>query len=105
MKKQNGFTLIELLVVLAIVAILAIVIFSFVGGHVHFKTDPDNAYRVLSLNNYKNIEVTGYRFFGCGHNDWYHTGFRATAPNGQTVTGVVCRGYWSWGKPNTIRID
>lgn len=89
MKQKNGFTLIELIIVVAIIVILVAAGMSALGGGaMGFKTD-----------------INGYRWFGCGHNDWYHTGFKANAPNGSPVTGVVCKGYWSLGKSNTIRVD
>lgn len=51
---------------------------------------------------YTNIEPTGYRFFMCSQDDFYHTGFKATK-NGKVVTGAVCEGIFLKGK--TIRYD
>lgn len=69
-------------------------------------TRPDHAMHVLQAEGYRNITITGYRFFGCdsGKNsddDW-HTGFEATGPTGIHVTGVVCEGLF---KNATVRID
>lgn len=47
-------------------------------------------------------EVTGYRFFACSEDDWYHTGFRAVK-DGQTITGVICSGLLFKGA--TLRLD
>lgn len=62
----------------------------------------DEATRALSGAGYKNITTTGYRVFGCDEKDGWHTGFEATGPNGQRVTGVVCSGVF---KGATIRTD
>lgn len=62
----------------------------------------DEATRALSGAGYKNITTTGYRVFGCDEKDEWHTGFEATGPNGQRVTGVVCSGVF---KGATIRTD
>lgn len=66
-------------------------------------TDEEGARRTLTASGYKNIEFTGYRWGAGGKDDTYITGFMATAPSGQTVTGVVTRGVWMKG--NTIRLD
>lgn len=62
----------------------------------------DEATRALTGAGYKNITTTGYRLFGCDENDGWHTGFEATGPSGQRVTGVVCSGVL---KGATIRTD
>ena len=64
--------------------------------------DPDGAYDVLETNGYSAISITGRRFFGCGESDVFRTGFSAKSPNGQWVTGVVCKGIF---KGHTIRFD
>jgi hypothetical protein len=69
-------------------------------------TRPEKTQRVLEAQGLKDIEITGYRLFGCdsgkGSDDGWHTGFKATAPNGTKVTGVVCEGLL---KGATIRYD
>ena len=55
-------------------------------------TDSDTAVRVLLENGYKNPVMTGYSFFACSEDDWYHTGFKAISPTGATISGVVCSG-------------
>lgn len=63
-------------------------------------TDAEGATRTLKAAGYSDIEITGYRpFMG---DDWYSTGFRATSPGGQEVTGAVTGGFL---KGNTIRTD
>lgn len=64
--------------------------------------DPDGAYHVLETNGYSFISITGRRVFGCGEGDVFRTGFTAKSPNGQSVTGVVCKGIL---KGHTIRFD
>lgn len=55
-------------------------------------TDADEAKRVLEAQGFKNIEITGYNFFGCSKDDTFHTGFIAIGQNGQAVEGTVCSG-------------
>jgi len=62
----------------------------------------DEATRALSGAGYKYINITGYKFFGCDEKDLYHTGFEATGPSGNRVSGVVCSGIF---KGATIRTD
>mgnify|MGYP000977450805 CR=1 FL=1 len=62
----------------------------------------DQATRALQAAGYKDINITGYSFFGCDEKDSFHTGFEATGPNGQRVDGVVCSG---WFKGATIRTN
>lgn len=65
-------------------------------------TNSSTAERVLVGAGYKNVTLTGYRFFGCGEDDLFHDGFEATGPTGQRITGVVCGGIL---KGSTIRLD
>lgn len=65
-------------------------------------TDSSGTIRALDNAGMKDIEITGYRVFGCDKGDGFSTGFRATNPNGKVVTGVVCSG---WLKNSTIRYD
>ena len=62
----------------------------------------NDAVRALKGAGYTDIQTDGYRFFGCGEDDTFKTGFIATGPTGQRVTGVVCSG---WLKGATIRTD
>lgn len=65
-------------------------------------TNPDGAGKVLAQNGYRDIRQTGYSWFGCGKDDFYHTGFSATTQSGAQVNGVVCSGIGP-GKAYTIR--
>lgn len=65
-------------------------------------TDAPKATNLLQSQGYTKIEMTGYSFFGCGKNDYWRTGFVATAPNGSRVEGVVCEGIF---KGQTVRFD
>lgn len=58
-------------------------------------TDVPTATRAVDDLGLTDIEVTGYRWFGCGDDYTFHTGFRAKNHNGKIVTGVVCS---SWLK-------
>lgn len=62
----------------------------------------NDARRALEGAGYTNIHTDGYRFFGCGKEDTFKTGFSAVGPTGKRVTGVVCS---SWTKGSTIRTD
>lgn len=65
-------------------------------------TDASKATRALEGAGYQNIQITGYAVFGCDQNDTFHTGFKATGPKGQPVSGVVCSGAF---KGATIRTE
>jgi hypothetical protein len=66
-------------------------------------TDMSEANRVLSAQGYTKIQSTGYAFWSCGQDDFYHTGFIATSPNGTRVEGTVCSGIFFKGA--TVRFD
>jgi hypothetical protein len=55
-------------------------------------TNKSDAERALKAEGFSDIEVTGYDFFACSEDDFYHTGFRAKNSKGQVVTGTVCSG-------------
>lgn len=64
--------------------------------------DAQNTKRVLEDDGYKSIGITGYKYFACSGDDFYHTGFIANK-NGKRISGTVCRGLFFKG--NTIRLD
>lgn len=68
----------------------------FAGGC----TSPDTAKEALVKSGYSNIATGGYAWYGCGRDDWFHTEFTATNPNGQKVSGIVCSGLL---KGSTVR--
>lgn len=83
---------------------LAIV--SFVVGMLMFLFYPvsDKTLREVSrIEGWTQVESTGYRFFLCSKDDYYHTGFRALSKTGVEVSGAICEGFWFKGK--TIRYD
>jgi len=55
-------------------------------------TSPKDAKKALESMGYTDIKMTGYSFFACADEDFYHTGFKAQNANGKTVEGVVCSG-------------
>lgn len=77
-------------------ALLALATFAFMSC-----TNAEEAKRVLEAQGFKNIEITGYNFFGCGKDDTFHTGFIAIGQNGQAVEGTVCSGMFFKG--STVR--
>jgi len=66
-------------------------------------TNAPTATRILEDQGYADIHMTGYRFFACSDDDWYHSGFEAVTSSGKHVTGVVCQGLLF--KASTIRLD
>lgn len=66
-------------------------------------TDGDEAMRVLDTQGYTGIKITGYNLFACSQDDFYHTGFIATSPNGKRVEGTICSGLLFKGA--TVRFD
>ncbi len=54
--------------------------------------DPQGATRVLTQMGYTKIVTTGIRPLARGDNEYYSTGFTATSPTGQIVTGTVTKG-------------
>ena len=64
-------------------------------------SDSDTARRALAQQGYTDIEITGYRPWGCGQDDTFSTGFVATSMAGHRVEGVVCSALFTKGA--TIR--
>lgn len=55
-------------------------------------TNVDQAQRVLKAEGVTNVTMTGYKFFTCGDDYTFHTGFTGTK-NGESVSGAVCSGF------------
>lgn len=66
-------------------------------------TNADDATRTLKAAGYTDIQITGYRWFGCSKSDSERTGFIAKGRDGSTISGAVCGAYFFKG--NTIRTD
>lgn len=64
-------------------------------------TSKHDAEKALNAEGMTNIEVTGYNWFACSKDDFYHTGFKATNALGKPVEGTVCSGLLFKG--STIR--
>lgn len=77
-----------------------VVIISLLGLVMVKCTDEKGARKVLERNNYEVIRVGGHDYLG--QDDPYATCFKAVAPNGDTVTGCVTKGFF---KGSTIRLD
>lgn len=65
-------------------------------------TAPEKTKELLEMEGFEQIEITGYRIWGCSQDDELHTGFKAWK-NGKTRSGVVCAGLFFKGA--TIRYD
>lgn len=66
-------------------------------------TNPETATRVLTSQGFTNVQITGYSFFACSKDDFYHTGFTARSMTGTQVAGTVCEGLWF--KNSTVRFE
>ena len=80
-KLNKGFKMKSLLVT----SLLAITIFTGC-------TNKNDARKALVAEGYTKIEYTGYGWFACGKEDFYHTNFKATNREGNIVEGTVCSG-------------
>lgn len=65
-------------------------------------TDSSSANKALDDMGFKEVEITGWRWFGCGEDYMFHTGYRAKNPNSKVVTGTVCSG---WLKGSSVKFD
>jgi hypothetical protein len=84
--------------ILAIILVGVFCIAGFTGGLV----DEEGSRELLQEQGYTEIVIGNYDWWGCGDGDWWQTEFSAISPNGQTVTGTVCKGLW---KKKTIRFN
>lgn len=66
-------------------------------------TEPKHTAEILAINGYTNVQITGYAWFACSKDDWYHTGFTALGPTGLPIKGCVCSGLLF--KNSTIRFE
>ena len=86
--------------------VFVLILFSVGVGMVVFApvlaVDADGATRVLQASGYKDVKITGYKWFN-GTQDYFNTGFIATAPDGTKVSGNVSRGIFFKG--STVRLD
>ncbi len=55
-------------------------------------TDESGTIHALQSQGFTNVQTTGYEPFACGQDDNFSTGFVATNPAGNRVSGVVCCG-------------
>ena len=55
-------------------------------------TNSSDAHRALENSGYTDVQITGYDFFACSGDDFFHTGFTAKNLNGVEVQGTVCSG-------------
>lgn len=62
------------------------------------ETDAENA---LSAMNFTDVKITGYNFFACSKDDFYHTGFKAKNAADKEIYGTVCSGLFF--KNSTVR--
>lgn len=88
----------------SIFCVLAVVALVVLIGVIlpHGCTDEDGARKAIRGAGYTNISFTGWRPFMASQGDTFSTGFSATGPTGQPVTGAVTGGVF---KGNTIRTD
>lgn len=84
-----------------ILIVICILLWIFVCQNTSCTNEP-GARKVLEQNGYTDVRLTGYKAWCCGDEDWYSTGFKATNPSGNKVTGCVCQGVT---KGATIRFE
>jgi hypothetical protein len=102
--RQCGTTsLLEVLILVGVIVVLGIMASG--GGCLGPKTDEAESRRVLEAHGFTAIQFTGFELWGCGRQDWQHTGFRARGVDGSAVAGVVCcGGSTGCGKACTVRL-
>ena len=83
------------------IAFIAIIGYYAFYASIIFVDEPATIH-TLTVNNYTDITITGCRPLALGRGGISATGFRAKAPNGQYVTGVVTSSPF---QGSTIRID
>jgi hypothetical protein len=81
-------------------AAFAVVIITFIPKAC---TRPDSAAKLLTQQGYTEIKITGWRPMMAGKDESVSTGFEATSPNGQRVSGAITSGLLFKG--STIRFD
>jgi len=81
-----------------ILIVLSITLVALIAGC----TNNADTTRVLSQQGYTDIRMTGYQWFACSKDDFYHTGFIAKTPANVEVEGCVCSGLLF--KNSTIRL-
>lgn len=64
-------------------------------------SNSNDANKALKAMGFTDIKTTGYKWFACSDDDWYHTGFEAKNPQGVIVNGTVCSGFFF--KNSTVR--
>lgn len=84
--KKKAFTLIELLVVLAIIAIVAGIVFGTITG---VGGANDKVIEILQNEGYHDIKIEGYRPMAGSDDDFHKIGFTAVNAAGNVVHGVV----------------
>lgn len=82
--------------------IIALLTLSYLIIVPHACTDKKGAKHLLEQNGFTEIKITEYKFFMCGKEDQFSTGFEAVSPTGQKVSGCVCSGIM---KGKTIRFE
>lgn len=96
---MKKYTLVELGVVWVFIVWSIMLLYLSSGGCV----DTEGTQRILQQQGYTEVEITGWRPFAAGKEDFYATGFRAKAPNGEIATGTVTKGFLFKGA--TVRFD
>ena len=66
-------------------------------------SNSNDAHIALNAMGFTDIKITGYKWFACSDDDWFHTGSVAKNPQAYTVNGVVCSGLLF--KNSTVRFE
>lgn len=78
-----------------------IIISTFIAALLMGCSNSNDANKALTAMGFTDIRTTGYKWFACSDDDWYHTGFTAKNPQGLQVSGTVCSGFFF--KNSTVR--
>jgi hypothetical protein len=92
----NKYFLQDIGKLISILLILSFFVLALVGFD-----DPKGTTKILTQMGYTKIITTGVRPFARGENEYCSTGFTATSPTGQIVTGTVTKGW----RGSTVRWD
>ena len=78
------------------IACIAVLPYIVTGG-----VSETDANRALKAQGFTDVKITGYEFFDCSQDDFFHTGFTAKNIHGEEIKGTVCSGIFF--KNSTIR--
>lgn len=82
--------------------VVSVILMLCIGAAFIGITDKSAVDEYAKVEGWTDVKLTGYSFFACSKDDWYHTGFEAKK-NGIPIKGTVCSGLLFKGK--TLRLQ